>query len=407
METGFEPAYTDLQSVASPLGHSTLGSYVPPASEWGALLPIGIGRDWLRADDGIRTRDPHLGKVMLYQLSHVRSAPFNDRSPSVRSRTIAERSIGVQTLGPVRAPPFGAPIMINRRGYPSAMQFLTSPSAASVGHRAVWANGRLYDDPAEARVVVTDHGLVAGAGVFETMRVTDEGPFAVQRHLNRLSRSASALGMPPPDHARIRAAVDAVLDGQVMSRGRLRITYTGGPGPLSSAPAYGPPTLVVAVEATDFPVASTAIVTAPWTRNEHGALSGVKSTSYAENVRGLAYASSRSATEAIFPNTAGNVCEGTGTNIFMVFGGRVVTPPLGAGPLAGITREVILEWCEVEERDVTLAQAKAADEVFLTSSLRDVQAVHSWDEMSYSQSHPVTDQVSDTFARNSLANLDP
>ena len=62
VETGFEPVYTDLQSVASPLGHSTAGN----------LPPRGLGENSLRADDGIRTRDPHLGKVMLYQLSHVR-----------------------------------------------------------------------------------------------------------------------------------------------------------------------------------------------------------------------------------------------------------------------------------------------------------------------------------------------
>ena len=67
MATGFEPVYTDLQSVASPLGHST---------RWRFTLPQGIGRDFnLRADDEIRTRDPHLGKVMLYQLSYVRIAP--------------------------------------------------------------------------------------------------------------------------------------------------------------------------------------------------------------------------------------------------------------------------------------------------------------------------------------------
>jgi branched-chain amino acid aminotransferase len=287
------------------------------------------------------------------------------------------------------------------------MQPATSASQVPVGCLAVWVNGTLFDNPADAKVIATDHGLVAGDGVFEAMRVTEEGPFAVQRHLNRLSRSASALGLPMPDHRRVRAAVNAVLDGQVMSRGRLRITFTGGPGRLSSDPAYGPPTLMVAVEATDSPLASTAIVTAPWTRNEHGALSGVKSTSYAENVRGLAHASSQGAAEAIFPNTAGNVCEGTGTNIFMVFGGRVVTPPLSAGALAGITRELILEWCDVEERDVALAEAKAADEVFLSSSLRDVQPVHRWDEMNYSQSHPVTDQVAETFARQSLANMDP
>ena len=72
----------------------------------------------------------------------------------------------------------------------------------------------------------------------------------------------------------------------------------------------------------------TSIVTAPWTRNEHGALAGVKSTSYAENVRGLGYAANHDASEAIFLNTAGHVCEGTGTNIFVVFGDTVITPPL-------------------------------------------------------------------------------
>ena len=271
----------------------------------------------------------------------------------------------------------------------------------------VWVNGTLHDDPGEAKVMATDHGLVVGDGAFEVIKVTEAGPFAVQRHLNRLSRSAAALGLPAPDHSRIRAAIDAVLDGWEFSHGRVRITYTGGPGPLGSQPAYGPPTLVVAVEVTDPPPAATAIVTVPWTRNEHGALTGVKSTSYAENVKALAFATQRGATEAIFLNTAGNVCEGTGANIFFVVDGTVMTPPISSGPLAGITREVILEWCDVEERDFTLAEAKAADEVFLTSTLRDVQAVYRWDEMSCGLSHPVTDQVAATFAERSSAVVDP
>jgi branched-chain amino acid aminotransferase len=271
----------------------------------------------------------------------------------------------------------------------------------------VWANGMLYDDPSEAKVIATDHGLVVGDGAFEALKVTEAGPFAVQRHLNRLSRSAAALGLPAPDHARIREAINAVLEGREFTHGRVRITYTGGPGPLGSQPAYGPPTLVVAVEVTDPPPASTAIATAPWTQNERGALTGVKSTSYAGNVRALAFATHRGATEAIFLNTAGNVCEGTGANIFFVVDGTVITPPLSSGPLAGITREVILEWCEVEERDLTLAEAKAADEIFITSSLRDVQTVYRWDEMSCSLSHPVTDEVAATFAKQSAANVDP
>jgi branched-chain amino acid aminotransferase len=283
----------------------------------------------------------------------------------------------------------------------------SSSALTSAQQVKVWVNGALYDNRGDAKISATDHGVVVGNGVFEALKVTDAGPFAVQRHLNRLSRSAAAMGLPAPDHALIRAAIDEVLDDREFSHGRLRITYTGGLGPLSSSAPYGPPTLVVAAGPVKLPAAFTAVVTAPWTRNEHGALSGVKSTSYAENVRTLAYATSRGATEAIFLNTEGNVCEGTGTNTFVVIDGTIITPPLSSGPLAGITREVILEWCDVQERDFTLAEAMAADEVFITSSLRDVQAVHLWDETDLGTSRPMTDRIATTFAEQSSAVLDP
>src|SRR5918994_6997704 len=192
------------------------------------------------------------------------------------------------------------------------MQVQNSAAPTSAQHLSVWINGVRYESQSAAVVPATDHGLVVGDGVFEALKATPAGPFAVQRHLNRLSRSAAAMGLPAPDHALIRAAIGEVLDDREFSHGRLRITYTGGLGPLSSSAPYGPPTLVVAAGPAELPAAFTAVVTAPWTRNEHGALSGVKATSYAENVRGLAYASSRGATEAIFPNTARNVSEGTG-----------------------------------------------------------------------------------------------
>jgi branched-chain amino acid aminotransferase len=283
----------------------------------------------------------------------------------------------------------------------------SSAALTSAQQVKVWVNGALYDNRGDAKISATDHGVVVGNGVFEALKVTDVGPFAVQRHLNRLSRSAAAMGLPAPDHALIRAAIDEVLADREFSHGRLRITYTGGLGPLSSSAPYGPPTLVVAAGPVELPAAFTAVVTAPWTRNEHGALSGVKSTSYAENVRTLAYATSRGATEAIFLNTEGNVCEGTGTNTFVVIDGTIITPPLSSGPLAGITREVILEWCDVQERDFTLAEAMAADEVFITSSLRDVQAVHLWDETDFGTSNPMTDRIATTFAEQSSAVLDP
>jgi branched-chain amino acid aminotransferase len=287
------------------------------------------------------------------------------------------------------------------------VQLTASAPHGLVGQLRIWLNGRLYDDPPGATVAVTDHGLVVGDGVFETLKVTGRGAFAVRRHLNRLNRSAAALGLPEPDHGQIREAIDAVLDGRDFPRGKLRITYTGGRGPLGSEAAYGPPSVIIMLAPVGASPRLTSIVTAPWTRNEHGALAGVKSTSYAENVRGLGYAANHDASEAIFLNTAGHVCEGTGTNIFGVFGDTVITPPLSSGPLAGVTRELIMEWSTVEQRDLTLDEAKRADEVFITSSMRDIQAVEHWDDRAFSPEHRVTRAVAATFAERSEADLDP
>jgi branched-chain amino acid aminotransferase len=275
------------------------------------------------------------------------------------------------------------------------------------GQLRIWLDGRLYDDPREATIAGTDHGLMVGDGVFETLKVTEQGAFAVRRHLHRMCRSAAALGLPPPDHTLMREAIDAVLDGRDFGRGKLRITYTGGRGPLGSEAAYGPPTLIVALAPAAPAAPLTSIVTAPWTRNERGALTGVKSTSYAENVRGLRYAAERGASEAIYLNTVGHVCEGTGTNIFLVFGESVVTPPLSSGPLAGITRELIMTWSSIEERELTLEEAKRADEVFITSSMRDIQGVERWDDQIFSLLRPVTEAVAVTFAERSRGDLDP
>jgi len=159
----------------------------------------------------------------------------------------------------------------------------------------------------------------------------------------------------------------------------------------------------VYADSRDVSPPTTSLVTAPWTRNENGALAGVKSTSYGENVRALAFALERGASEAILLNTAGNLCEGTGANIFCVFGTEVVTPPLSSGPLAGITRDLVCEWNDVTEADLTLAEAQAADEVFITSSLRDVQAVFRWDAVEWSTESPgpVTTTIAEVFAHRS------
>ncbi|MGH9246739.1 MAG: aminotransferase class IV, partial [Acidimicrobiales bacterium] len=188
--------------------------------------------------------------------------------------------------------------------------------------------------------------------------------------------SAAGLGLSLPPAAELRAAVEATIAANdAAGVGRLRITITGGPSPLGSTRGDEPPTvLIIATPAEPWP-ATTRAVTVPWPRNEQSATAGLKTISYADNVVALAYARQRGAGEAIFPNLAGNLCEGTGTNVFVGIHGRLVTPPLTSGCLAGITRELLLERGVAEEADVPMTALAVADEAFLTSSTREVQPI--------------------------------
>ncbi|HSL59662.1 MAG TPA: aminotransferase class IV [Acidimicrobiales bacterium] len=243
----------------------------------------------------------------------------------------------------------------------------------------VWIDGALVDE-ADARISPVDHGLLVGDGVFETLKVVAGVPFALTRHLRRLRRSAAVLGLGlPVDDAVLRAGADAVVAANQPDVGRLRITLTGGPGPLGSMRGDAGPTLVMVTGPAGTWEAATDVVTVPWPRNERGALAGVKSTSYAENVLALDRARAAGGSEAIFANTVGNLCEGTGSNVFVGIGGRLVTPPLSAGPLAGITRELLLEVTDAVEDDLPLAALAEADEAFLASSTRDVQPIRAVD----------------------------
>lgn len=275
----------------------------------------------------------------------------------------------------------------------------------------VWLNGALVE-PEDARVSVLDHGLVVGDGVFEVIQVNRVGPFAVGRHLARLARSAAAMSIPEPDADTLRAAIEATLADRTWTTGKVRITCTGGLGPLASDPPYGPPVTVVAACAATPPPAGTKVITVPWTRNTTGPLTGVKSTSYGGNARALAYAQRAGGREAIFANTLGQLCEGTGSNIFVVQGDVVVTPPLSAGPLDGITRGLLLEWgraagVKMLERNLTISEAKTADEVFLTSTTRDVQAVLAWDGTTWAEPGPFTSHLRALFTEQMLADPDP
>jgi branched-chain amino acid aminotransferase len=273
---------------------------------------------------------------------------------------------------------------------------------------AVWMNGELLPDD-DARVSVFDHGLVVGDGVFETIKVATGVPFAMTRHLVRLRRSALGLGLPEPDIEAIRdgaLAVIAASGGPVLAR--LRVTVTGGVSPLGSERGNAPVTAIVAMAEQPLPAASVDVVTVPWPRNERGALSGLKTTSYGENVRALAYAAERGGGEAIFANTVGQLCEGTGTNVFVVRGGRLLTPPLSSGCLAGVTRALVIEWADAEEADLSLDALAGAEEAFLSGTTRDVQPIRNVDGAALPAAPgPVTRKAAEIFALRSAESPDP
>jgi branched-chain amino acid aminotransferase len=246
----------------------------------------------------------------------------------------------------------------------------------------VWVDGRIVA-PDEPVITALDHGLLVGDGLFESVRVDRGVPFELERHLQRLVRGARVLDLAV-DIARVRDGIAAVLHttsapvapvAPVAPLARLRVTITSGPGPLGSTRGDARPTVTVILAPLRPLPSSAAVAIAEWPRNEHSPLAGVKSTSYAENVLALAAAQSRGADEAVFANTAGQLCEGTGSNVFVGIGGRLVTPPLSAGCLGGVTREILCELVDVVEEPIGIEAFAQADEAFLTSTTRRVQAV--------------------------------
>lgn len=271
----------------------------------------------------------------------------------------------------------------------------------------VWFNGALLDDPTTPVIRVDDHGLTVGDGVFEAIKVVDSRPFALTRHLDRLDFCAAGLGLPAPDRVEVETAIAAVLAEEDLPLGRLRVTWTAGPAPLGSGRGGGPPSLVVVASPMEPAATSTHAVRVPWVRNERGAVAGLKTTSYAENVVALAYARERGASEAILANTLGNLCEGTGSNVCYVIDGEARTPTLGSGCLAGVTRALVVEWCDVVEVDEPLAVLDEAEEVFLVSTTRDVQPVSRLDDRELGEPGPVTLRAMTTWASRAAEDIDP
>ena len=248
----------------------------------------------------------------------------------------------------------------------------------------IWQNGRLLAEE-EVRISPFDQGMTVGCGAFETLVAAGGRPLAFEPHWKRLERSCEILGLDVPDASEVKRAIAEVIAANELPEARVRITVTAGPGPLGSARGAGAPTVIVAAAARPVWPATARVVTVRWCRNERGALVGAKSTSYAENVVALAHARARGADEAIFANTRGELCEGTGSNIFLVQNGRLVTPPLASGCLDGITRGLVLALARdlgigCAETGVPVAALAEAEEAFLTSSTRDLHPIATVDD---------------------------
>ncbi|MBL9116932.1 MAG: aminotransferase class IV family protein [Verrucomicrobiaceae bacterium] len=232
----------------------------------------------------------------------------------------------------------------------------------------VWLDGEVM--PAvDARVRANSPGFMLGLGVFETLLWRDGGPAVLSRHWRRLSSGLSRLRLPPVPEGIMRDALAQVYAASAPARKRLRFTvYLGSAGSLHL--------LATCTEPTKWPEVESVMVSS-WKHNEHSPLVGIKCTSYAANWMAHREAVAAGFGEALLLNTKDQVCEGTGSNLFMVTAsGDLITPPLSSGCLPGVTREIVLEALPTaSERSVHLHDLATCSEMFLTSSTRGVQPV--------------------------------
>lgn len=241
----------------------------------------------------------------------------------------------------------------------------------------IWMNGQILDS---ASISVRDHGFTVGDGVFETLKTINGQPFALTRHLERLRASAAGMALPLPDAGLVTQAISELMKSATYDIGRLRITWTSGSGGAGSLRASNmSPTLVLTHDQASTWPSEAKVATVAWPRNERSPLMQLKTISYAENVLALAQAHQVGAEEAIFFNLAGNLSEGTGSNVLVRHMGTWITPPLSAGVLAGVTRALAIQWLGVEEADLSREEFLNSTEVILSSSTRDLQAVGSVD----------------------------
>jgi branched-chain amino acid aminotransferase len=243
-------------------------------------------------------------------------------------------------------------------------------------------------DPQDARVSVFDRGFLYGDSVYETMRTAGGKPVELSRHLARLRRSGAGIGLALPVEGEvIAAAIERTHRASANDESYVRVIVTRGEGPIALDPReVDEATLVVIVQPLQLPTAEQydrgiSAVIVDVEKAGGGLLDpGIKTGNYLNNILALRQAIARGGDDAIMCNAAGEVAEGATSNVFMARGGEVLTPHLRAGLLAGITREVVSELAAeighpVRETTIHPAQLRAADEAFLTSSVRGIMPI--------------------------------
>lgn len=253
------------------------------------------------------------------------------------------------------------------------------PSNPAVFSPFLIHNGVLRE-VADEVISLHDGAPARGRGAFETLAAYRGRPFLVEPHFERLRRAADTLELACPSDTEIVAAIERLLSANeltTVARSRIRVTLT-------SPPAGGPSWFVEAGVAPPHREEA-RVVTIPFVRNERGALAGLKTINYGENVVAMRLARDAGADEALFGNTRDELCEGTWSNIFLYRDGGFQTPPLSSGCLPGITRALVLDLgralgLEICETPISLAALDAVEAAFLTSSLREIQTISSIDQ---------------------------
>jgi len=244
----------------------------------------------------------------------------------------------------------------------------------------IYIDGKYYDQK-NAKISVFDHGLLYGDGIFEGIRAYNGRVFKLTEHIDRLFCSAKAILLKIPlSHGEIVRAVVETCRRNKIRDGYVRLLVTRGAGTLGLNPnrCKNPSIVIIADKIQLYPAElyqrGMEIITVPTTRNLHSALNpAIKSLNYLNNILAKIEANNAGCEEAIMLNAEGFVSECTGDNIVIVKAGQMLTPPLSAGALYGITRGVVIELAREEglmvaEPNLTRYDLFNADECFLTGT---------------------------------------